>query len=179
MSIFSGLRRGSTMSTSDTATVRLVSGWCLQYPDSGLYERVPLLGSALDEAAPSRPRRRLAGFIDHLSRTTPHQAAVHYVDVFDLRSRRSLYLCGHLDRSLRRTALTKIIESYQANGLNLAEETPDFLPAVLELSTVDIAAADDVLQSMRSSIVSLYGAVRAVKSRYADVLAAVLDTVDT
>ncbi|MET9452013.1 nitrate reductase molybdenum cofactor assembly chaperone [Streptomyces cinerochromogenes] len=101
---------------------------CLTYPDDDLIARLPLLR----EAAP-----QLRVFTDHAVLTPPRELAAHYVRVFGLADRHSLYLSRWPDGAARRrgTSLVRFRDVYRRHGLECSgEELPDFLPAVLEFT---------------------------------------------
>ncbi|WP_251095611.1 nitrate reductase molybdenum cofactor assembly chaperone [Streptomyces sp. Caat 7-52] len=101
---------------------------CLTYPDDDFVARLPLLR----EAAP-----QLRGFTDRAAVTPLRELAAHYVQVFDLRNRHSLYLSWWHDGDTRRRgmSLVRFKDLYRRHGLEFSgEELPDFLPAVLEFT---------------------------------------------
>ncbi|MBL1103342.1 nitrate reductase molybdenum cofactor assembly chaperone [Streptomyces sp. 5-8] len=101
---------------------------CLTYPDDDFVARLPLLR----EAAP-----QLRGFTDHAAVTPLRELATHYVQVFGLRNRHSLYLSWWHDGDTRRRgmSLVRFKDLYRRHGLEFSgEELPDFLPAVLEFT---------------------------------------------
>ncbi|MET9828115.1 nitrate reductase molybdenum cofactor assembly chaperone [Streptomyces sp. NPDC006385] len=144
---------------------------CLTYPDDDFRARLPLLR----EAAP-----QLREFTDHAAVTAPGDLAAHYVEVFDLDSRHSLYLSWWRDGDTRRRgrALVRFHDLYNAYGLELAgEELPDFLPAVLEFAarTGDI----DLLLEHRDALEQLRSRLTDFGTPYATVLDAVCATLPT
>ncbi|WP_328751665.1 molecular chaperone TorD family protein [Streptomyces sp. NBC_00285] len=95
---------------------------CLTYPDDDFRARLPLLR----EAAP-----QLREFADHAAVTPAPDLAAHYVRVFDVENRHSLYLSRWQDGM----SPARFKGVYRAAGLEFAgEELPDFLPSVLELT---------------------------------------------
>ncbi|WP_225835618.1 nitrate reductase molybdenum cofactor assembly chaperone [Streptomyces sp. NK08204] len=101
---------------------------CLTYPDEDFFARLQLLR----EAAP-----QLRRFTDHAALTPPQELAAHYAEVFDSKSRHSLYLSRWHDGDTRHhgMSLGRFKDAYRAHGLELSgEELPDFLPAVLEFT---------------------------------------------
>ena len=72
-----------------------------------------------------------------LAEMTALEAAAAYVEVFDLKKRRSLYLTyyAHGDTRDRGLALAALAGAYKQARFTLASgELPDFLPALLELA---------------------------------------------
>ncbi|MFH0515798.1 nitrate reductase molybdenum cofactor assembly chaperone [Streptomyces sp. M41] len=144
---------------------------CLTYPDDDFRARLPLLR----EAAP-----QLREFTDHAAVTAPEELATHYVEVFDLQSRHSLYLSWWTDGDTRRRgmALLRFKDLYRSHGLELTgEELPDFLPAVLEFAsrTGDL----DVLLEHRDALEQLRSRLTDFGTPYATVLDAVCATLPT
>ncbi|POX44286.1 nitrate reductase molybdenum cofactor assembly chaperone [Streptomyces sp. Ru71] len=141
---------------------------CLTYPDDDLFARLPLLR----EAAP-----QLRAFTDHAAVTEPHELAAHYVQVFDLRNRHSLYLSWWRDGDTRRRgmSLVRFKELYRAHGLQFTdEELPDFLPAVLEFTSR--TGDTGLLTEYRDGLEQLRARLTAFGTPYAAVLDAVCST---
>ncbi|MFF7971467.1 nitrate reductase molybdenum cofactor assembly chaperone [Streptomyces sp. NPDC007905] len=144
---------------------------CLTYPDDDFVARLPLLR----EAAP-----QLRSFTDHAAVTPQRELAAHYVRVFDLKSRHSLYLSRWRDGDTRRRGMSmgRFKDVYREHGLEFSgEERPDFLPAVLELTarTGDTA----LLTGHRGALEQLRSRLTAYGTPYAGVLDAVCATLPT
>ncbi|WP_432133877.1 MULTISPECIES: nitrate reductase molybdenum cofactor assembly chaperone [unclassified Streptomyces] len=144
---------------------------CLTYPDDDFRARLPLLR----EAAP-----QLREFADHAAVTPPGELAEHYVRVFGLKNRYSLYLSWWRDGDTRRRgmSLVRFEDLYRAHGLEFTgEELPDFLPAVLEFAarTGNI----DMLTEHRDALRQLRDRLTAYGTPYATVLDAVCATLPT
>jgi nitrate reductase molybdenum cofactor assembly chaperone NarJ/NarW len=115
----------------------------LRYPDAEVLAALPTLWAALDElpAALADPLRAAAAHRGGGGATVEATAlAAEYVRLFDFRRRCCLHLtyytCG--DTRRRGEALVRFAGAYRAAGLRVADgELPDFLPAVLELASVD------------------------------------------
>ncbi|MET9736050.1 nitrate reductase molybdenum cofactor assembly chaperone [Streptomyces sp. NPDC006458] len=141
---------------------------CLTYPDDDFRARLPLLR----EAAP-----QLREFTDHAAVTPDRELAEHYVRVFDLKNRHSLYLSWWRDGDTRRRgmSLVRFKDVYRAHGLEFTgEELPDFLPAVLEFA----ARTGDtgLLVEHRPGLEQLRSRLTAFGTPYACVLDAVCAT---
>ncbi|MFI9245979.1 nitrate reductase molybdenum cofactor assembly chaperone [Streptomyces sp. NPDC053086] len=144
---------------------------CLTYPDDDLIDRLPLLR----QAAP-----QLREFTDHAAVTPQPELAAHYVQVFDVRNRHSLYLSWWHEGDTRRRgmSLVRFKDLYRRHGLELSgEELPDFLPAVLEFT----ARTGDTspLTEYRDGLEQLRARLTADGTPYAGVLDAVCATVPT
>lgn len=144
---------------------------CLTYPDDDFRARLPLLR----EAAP-----QLREFTDHAAVTPPDELAAHYVQVFDLKNRHSLYLSWWRDGDTRRRgmSLVRFKHLYRDHGLELTgEELPDFLPAVLEFAAR--TGNTDLLLEHRDCLDQLRVRLTDFGTPYASVLDAVCATLPT
>lgn len=149
----------------DDAVLYQAAALCLTYPDEDLFARLPLLR----EAAP-----QLRAFTDHAAVTEPHELAAHYVQVFGLENRHSLYLSRWRDGDTRRRgmSLVRFKEQYRAHGLQFTdEELPDFLPAVLEFAAR--TGNTDLLTEYRDGLEQLRVRLTVAGTPYAAVLDAV------
>lgn len=153
------------------AVVRQVAARCLGYPDDGFFAALPLLRRALPGG------HALHGFLDHAAGTGPAALAAHYVEVFDFKARRCLYLTWWTDGDTRRRgmAMVRFKEVYRAHGMQLTdEELPDFLPAVLEFTA---ATGDEaLLRAHRPAVELLRLSLADHGTPYAAVLTAVCAT---
>ncbi|MFH9674203.1 nitrate reductase molybdenum cofactor assembly chaperone [Streptomyces sp. NPDC017405] len=141
---------------------------CLTYPDEDFAARLPLLR----EAAP-----QLRAFTDHAAVTPLADLAAHYVQVFDLKNRHSLYLSWWHDGDTRRRgmSLVRFKEVYRRHGLEFSgEELPDFLPAVLEFTAR--TGDTSLLTGHREALAELRARLTACGTPYAGVLDAVCAT---
>lgn len=130
---------------ADHRVVHQVASLCLSYPDAALFSKVGLISAALDEInceATAEPLRR---FVDHLAAADQVAIGREYAEVFDLSSKRTLYLSYWTDGDTRRrgAALGEFKQLYRDSGflVDLAGELPDHLPIVLEFC----ARADPVI----------------------------------
>lgn len=141
---------------------------CLTYPDDDFRARLPLLR----EAAP-----QLREFTDHAAVTPPQELAAHYVRVFDLQDRHSLYLSWWHDGDTGRRGMPQVRfkDLYSAHGLEVTgEEFPDFLPAVLEFAAR--TGNTDLLLENREGLEQLRSRLTDFGTPYASVLDAVCAT---
>ena len=102
-------------------------------------------------------------------------AATAYVDAFDLRRRRSLYLTyyRHGDTRERGMALAALVGAYKSAGFVLAPgELPDFLPALLELAASH-PDGQALLSEHRPALSALRAGLEEAGSAYAGAVAAV------
>ncbi|WP_086827220.1 nitrate reductase molybdenum cofactor assembly chaperone [Allokutzneria sp. NRRL B-24872] len=135
---------------ADPRLVRSVAGWCLQYPDEVLLRNLPVVR----DAAESLSHKELLHLIDHIEGT--EDIARHYVDAFDSRPRRCLYMTWYADGDTRRrgASLVRLKQIYRAHGMvPPEEELPDFLPVVLEFATTgDQEVGEQLLTEFRPGL---------------------------
>jgi nitrate reductase delta subunit len=165
----------------EVRVVHQVASWCLGYPDDALFERLPVLRASVAEQRRRRATRLLSGFLDHVAATPPEQLQRHYVDVFDLSRKHALYLSYWTDGDTRRRGevLGRFKARYRDSGFLVTTrgELPDYLPMVLEYAALaDPADGCALLQSYRASIELIRLALQEHGTRYADVVAAVCET---
>jgi len=139
----------------------------LRYPDFEVLATLPTLRAALDElpATVAAPLRLVA---EHRGGGDPISLASEYVELFDFRRRCCLHLtyytCG--DTRKRGAALVSFAAAYRAAGLEVTGgELPDYLPAVLDLATVD-SAGWRLLREHRIGVDLLAQALAAERSVY-------------
>lgn len=152
----------------------------LEYPDDEVLGRAELVRAAVAGAAP----QRLADFTHLLNVWAANPAARvqhHYVEVFDLSKRQTLYLSYYTDGDTRRRGetLTAIKQRYRRSGflVDTHGELPDYLPLILEYAArADPADGAVLLQEFRRSLELLRLGLLDRQSPYAGVVAAVCAT---
>jgi nitrate reductase molybdenum cofactor assembly chaperone NarJ/NarW len=153
----------------------------LGYPDEKLRGVLPALAAAIDaEAAlPAARRNELRAFIGEMERIDPIELESRYVELFDRGRATSLHLFEHLhgDSRDRGPAMIDLTQTYEKSGLLLGpHELPDHLCVVLEFaSTQPPAVARDFLGEMAHILNAIFSALRKRESRYATLIAAVLE----
>ncbi|HWP12228.1 MAG TPA: nitrate reductase molybdenum cofactor assembly chaperone [Ramlibacter sp.] len=153
----------------------------LGYPAAPLRGMLPALADAIDaEAAlPSARRAELRAFIREMERADAIELESRYVELFDRGRATSLHLFEHVhgDSRDRGPAMIDLTQTYEKAGLLLGpHELPDHLCVVLEFaSTQPPALARDFLGEMAHILNAIFSALRKRESRYASVLAAVLE----
>ncbi|MQY11367.1 hypothetical protein SRB5_14830 [Streptomyces sp. RB5] len=158
-----------------SAVIHQAAARCLVHPDPPFTDELPLLRRAL--AGRGAPAAGLLAFLDHADATPRGELARHYVEVFDFKSRRCLYLTWWSDGDTRRRgmSLVRLKETYRAHGLEFSdEELPDYLPAVLEFSAR--AGTDVLLREHRPALELLRLSLTEHGTPYARVLDAVCAT---
>jgi nitrate reductase delta subunit len=153
----------------------------LGYPDAQLRSVLPALADAVDSEAalPAARRAELRAFIREMERADPIELEARYVELFDRGRATSLHLFEHVhgDSRDRGPAMIDLIQTYEKAGLLLGpHELPDHLCVVLEFaSTQPATLARDFLGEMAHILNAIFSALRKRESRYASVVAAVLE----
>jgi nitrate reductase delta subunit len=152
----------------------------LSYPDSELLDRGDLLRQALAEAAPHAVGH-FTELLDSWQSTPPAQLQAHYVELFDLSRKHTLYLSYWTDGDTRRRGqvLAEVKQRYRRSGflVNLHGELPDYLPVVLEYAAM-VGPKDgiDLLQRYRASLELIRLSLAERAAAYSAVLEAVCGT---
>lgn len=153
----------------------------LAYPDAQLRAELPALVDVLDEeaAVPAARRAELRALATELQRTDPLEVESHYVETFDRGRATSLHLFEHVhgDSRDRGPAMIDLVQTYEKAGMFLGpEELPDHLCVVLEFaSTQPPHLAKSFLEEMAHILNAVFSALLKRESRYATILAAVLE----
>lgn len=153
----------------------------LGYPDEGLRGVLPALADAIDSEAalPQARRAELRAFVREMERADPIELEARYVELFDRGRATSLHLFEHVhgDSRDRGPAMIDLTQTYEKAGLLLGpHELPDHLCVVLEFaSTQPPELARDFLGEMAHILNAIFSALRKRESRYASVLAAVIE----
>lgn len=172
--------RSATVTDRHRQLVWQAGSLLLAYPDEDFGARVALVSRALGELPPALAAP-LQDAVDGLGRLTALDAATEYVETFDLRRRRALFLTYWTDGDTRNrgNAMLLFASTYRDCGVEPpADELPDHLAVVLEFgATVDVEAGLGLLARHRVPLELLRAALAEMSSPYAGVLAAVLATV--
>ena len=152
----------------------------LGYPDDDVVGRAGLVRAALTAAAPGRAADFEAVW-DFWATTAPATVQSHYVEIFDLSRRHTLYLSYYTDGDTRRRGetLMTIKQRYRRSGflVDTHGELPDYLPLILEYAArVDPRDGAELLQDFRRSLELLRLALVDKRTPYAGVVAAVCAT---
>ncbi len=152
----------------------------LGYPDDEVVDRAGLVRAALADAAPQRSAD-FASLWDFWATTAPATVQNHYVEIFDLSRRHTLYLSYYTDGDTRRRgeSLMTIKQRYRRSGflVDTHGELPDYLPLILEYAArVDPRDGAELLQDFRRSLELLRLALVDKATPYAGVVAAVCAT---
>lgn len=161
--------------------IHMATSILLDYPTPERYEHFPLIEQELEAARlPTPVAQALARFLDSPFVASLQELEKHYVSIFDLKRRATMYLSYYLtgDTRKRGTALVRFNDAYRAGGCEVdRNELPDYLPMVLEFSaTGDAQIAGDLLSSHREGIELLRTTLESADSPYAGLVAALCMT---
>jgi nitrate reductase molybdenum cofactor assembly chaperone NarJ/NarW len=153
---------------------------CLGYPEREVIMTSGLLRAALAESA-AREAECFEPLLAYWDSADLGAIQTHYVDVFDLSRKHSLYLSYWTDGDTRRRGqvLAAFKQRYRRSGflVDTRGELPDYLPMVLEYAAiVDPVDGPALLQEYRSSVELLRLALAEQGTPYAGVVAAVCST---
>ena len=144
----------------------------LDYPTTERYEQFGLIEREL--AGTGLPRSladALQLFFASPLVTDQQTLEKHYVQIFDMKRRATMYLSYYLtgDTRKRGTALVRFTEAYRAGGCEIArDDLPDYLPMVLEFSaTGDAQLAGELMSAHREGIELLRTTLEQNSSPYA------------
>jgi len=139
------------LTPSQRATVHMAASLLLDYPAEGTLETRLSAVEAELATLPAEVAVLLEEFIAQARRRGERAMAEHYVEVFDRRRRCCLYLTYYTvgDTRHRGAALLAFKQALAAAGYEMAaDELPDYLPVVLELSA---RSGDEIAQTLLSS----------------------------
>jgi nitrate reductase delta subunit len=161
-------------------SARQAAAVCLGYPEGEILATSGLLRAALAESAP-RTADNFEPLLAFWVSTDPSTIQTHYVDVFDLSRKHSLYLSYWTDGDTRRRGevLAAFKQRYRRSGflVDTRGELPDYLPMVLEYAAiVDPVDGGALLQQYRTSIELLRLSLAERGTPYAGVVTAVCNT---
>lgn len=161
------------------ATAQMIASSLLIYPEKEFMAKRVELESLAKQLDPEWGQPLLE-FLDATFLMTLDELQRHYVEIFDMRRRCSLFLTSwtHGDTRNRGMALIYFKEKYKDAGIILSEEElPDHLAVVLEFAAlVDPVEGNLLLAEHRAPIELIRDALRGASSLYAHVLDAIVAT---
>jgi nitrate reductase delta subunit len=160
--------------------IRQAAAVCLGYPEREVVATSGLVRAALAEKA-QRQAEAFEPLLAYWESSDLGAIQTHYVDVFDLSRKHSLYLSYWTDGDTRRRGevLAAFKQRYRRSEflVDTRGELPDYLPMVLEYAAiVDPVDGAALLQEYRSSVELLRLALAERGTPYAGVVAAVCST---
>lgn len=172
--------RRTTRRAHRRAVIHQATSVLLGYPEEAFFERLPLAARAVAELPRGTVRSALLEFCEHAASTPALELGRHYVDVFDLRRRRSLHMTYYTDGDTRRRghALTEVKRLYTEAGWKLdVDELPDHLAVILEFAARgDAEVGGKLLLRFRPALDLLGKALHAYGTPYARIIDAVRTT---
>ena len=160
-----------------TLLLRLLS-LLLQYPDAELTSARPVLTASVEALPASPAAEHLTAFTAWFTGQEPQALERHYVEMFDLRRKSSLYLTYYLHGDTRRRgmALLTLAQRYRATGWQTdGGELPDHLPVVLEFAALAGPGSGEApLRQHRRGLELIHRALTDAESPYRHVLASLL-----
>ncbi len=161
------------------STAQMIASSLLVYPEKEFMARRVELESLAKKLDPEWGQPLLE-FLDGTFTMTLDELQRHYVEIFDMRRRCSLFLTSwtHGDTRNRGMALIYFKEKYKDAGIILSdEELPDHLAVVLEFAAlVDPVEGNLLLREHRAPIELIRDALWKADSLYAHVLDAIVAT---
>ena len=162
----------------DRALVLRLLSLLLQYPDAELAAARPAVRAAVQALPTSPAAGELTAFTAWFTEQGPQALERHYVEMFDLRRRSSLYLTYYLHGDTRRRgmALLTLAQRYRAAGWETGGgELPDHLPVVLEFAALSGPGPGEApLRQHRRGLELIHRALSDADSPYRHLLAALL-----
>ena len=161
------------------AAARAMASALLIYPDETFMERLEVIRAEIEELK-GPFKEPLQKFCIAVSGLCLDDIQRHYVEIFDMRRRCSLFLTSwtHGDTRNRGMALIYFKEKYKEAGIILSdEELPDHLAVVLEFAAVvDPVEGSLLLGEHRAPIELIRDALRSSDSYYLHLLDAIVAT---
>ncbi|MDP1719505.1 MAG: nitrate reductase molybdenum cofactor assembly chaperone [Candidatus Nanopelagicaceae bacterium] len=162
-----------------TSSVQMIASSLLMYPDENFQQRRDAL-RAMSKVIDGPAGESLRRFFAAIDEMTLDEIQKHYVEIFDMRRRCSLFLTSwtHGDTRNRGMALLHFKEIYKAVGITMSdEELPDHLAVVLEFAALmDHEEGNLLLGEHRAPIELIRDALHHCNSFYASILDAVVAT---
>jgi nitrate reductase delta subunit len=162
-----------------TALVWQSAAVLLAYPDEASVARIALVPPATS-TLPAAIRSGLVSVAEHVMAMPPIEAQQEYVQTFDWKRRRALFLSYWTagDTRNRGQAILRFARAYRDAGVvPPSDELADHLAVVLEFAaTVDGDAGYSLLAEHRSTLAMLRDALAEARSPYALVVGAVCST---
>jgi nitrate reductase molybdenum cofactor assembly chaperone NarJ/NarW len=158
---------------------RAIAAQCLVYPEQSFIDRNAELLNMTHALAP-KLREPLEKFLTSAAQMPLNQLQQHYVEIFDMRRKCSLFLTSwtHGDTRNRGMALVYFIQIYKRCGLLLSpHELPDHLAVVLEFAALENPIEGDLLLGEHQApILLIRDALHKCGSIYGEVLDAVVES---
>ena len=139
----------------DYQKVLLLTAHLFEYPDAVWWQELPDCRRALREIGDSRASAVFGDFLSFVEETGAKEYEDLYVRSFDFSQNTNLYLTTQerTDFGKQSEEMHHYKELFLANGLDMPNQLPDYLPTLLELSAaLPPEQAGKVLESIRPRV---------------------------
>lgn len=169
----------SNLQREHVAAARLAASWLSWYPDADVFQRLDALRDVACDL-PEPLATPLGHFLDWLTTVDQNDAQRHYVEVFDMKRRASLYLSYWTDGDTRNrgVSILRFKSLFRQFGFTIDDrELADHLAIVCEFAaTGDETAGDALLAEHAGALGLIREALASFESPYVHVLDLVLAT---
>ncbi len=152
-----------TRNPEDIQRILGLAAFFLSYPDQRWREDFSLAQASLKEVEDKKAASTLQDFAKGVQAMDPYEFESRYVQAFDFSQNTNLYLTSRSskDTGQQRMGLLSYQMTFEEAGFQVHAETPDYLPAMLELaSAVDAPMAGSIMASAAHDIELLRDAVK-------------------
>ena len=135
-------------------TLKLAS-YLLEYPDNDWWLAFEEYRQAVDEIKTEQVRSIFRDIFDYISNLGAKEYEDLYVRSFDFSQNTNLYLTtqGRTDFGKQANEMQEYKQLFLKNGYDLANELPDYLPAILELAAnVEEGQAAEILNQAKNKL---------------------------
>ena len=132
-----------------------IAAYLLEYPDEAWRSEFAEYRQAASELSNAQVRDVFKDYFDYVEQVGAKEYEQQYVRRFDFSQNTNLYLTTHnrTDFGKQSTEMNEFKQLFLANGYDLRNELPDYLPALLELAaTVERDSARKIFATARSKI---------------------------
>ena len=132
-----------------------IAAYLLEYPDEAWRSEFAEYRQAATELSNAQVRDVFKDYFDYVEQVGAKEYEQQYVRRFDFSQNTNLYLTTHnrTDFGKQSTEMNEFKQLFLANGYDLRNELPDYLPALLELAaTVERDSARKIFATARSKI---------------------------
>ena len=132
-----------------------IAAYLLEYPDEAWRSDFAEYRQAATELSNAQVRDVFKDYFDYVEQVGAKEYEQQYVRRFDFSQNTNLYLTTHnrTDFGKQSTEMNEFKQLFLANGYDLRNELPDYLPALLELAaTVEVDSARKIFATARSKI---------------------------
>ena len=139
----------------DYQKVLLLTSHLFEYPDAAWWKDLPDCRQAVREIEAKQPDAVFGDFLDFVEETGAKEYEDLYVRSFDFSQNTNLYLTTQerTDFGKQSQEMHHYKELFLANGLDMPNQLPDYLPTLLELSAaLPPEQAGKVLESIRPRV---------------------------